>query len=530
MTKEFMYEVKNFIKSKNTIYCFISSLFFGLLSYLYFFTNNLNNYDNITSTPGGYGAGTISGRWFLSKFGNFIEKIWGNYNIPIFNGMIAILILAVTSCIIIKIFKIKNKWLCALIGGITVAFPPIASAMFFSYTVGYYALAILFVVFGSLLVKEYKIFGFIIGSLLFSFSLGIYQAYYPLCASIFVLILIKMCIDSKTTWKEIILTGFKFLFSLAAGYVLYRIFLKYILYIDNIELGSYQGINEMGKIDINLIPQQIKEIFKSILRITFMDYKSISATKTIQFSFVGLYIINFISLILLIKNNILNNKSILKSILLLLFILLLPIAINFIVVMAPDGYVYTLMQMAFVCIFYLTIILVENLDNDNTLKVKNIVPNKFKLSKVLTIFTTSIVLISTLNYTWQTNGNYRLLYYSNRQLENYYQTLLTRVKSTQGYKQDMNIYFAGSDINDKTFNNSIWENTPFKYGGNNAPLNIYFKSRYATVQNYFGYSFTQIEKDSEEYKKYQKYIEQMDKYPNDGSIKIINNKIFVRFE
>ncbi|MDK2562933.1 glucosyltransferase domain-containing protein [Romboutsia sedimentorum] len=528
MTKKFMYEIKGFIRSRNVIYCFLSSLFFGLLSYLYFFTNNLNNYDNISVTPVGYGTGTSSGRWFLGEFGDWIGELWGNYNIPIFNGILTILILAVTSCIIVEIFKIKNKWLCILIGGITVVFPPIASAMFFSYTVGYYALAIFFVVLGTFLVKECKILGFIFGSLLFSFSLGTYQAYYPLCASIFILILIKMCIDSKTTWKEIIVTGFKFLFSLALGYILYKLFLKYYLYIDNIQLGSYKGIDQMGKIDVYSLPAKIKEIFNSMLQLTFDDYMSISATKIIQHSFLGLYIITFITLILLTIKNMLNKESILKFILLLMFIVLLFISINFVVVMVPNGYIYTIMQMGFVCIFYLVIILIDNLDKINLSTNKLVILDKFKLNKVLLVSTIVIVLTSILNYAWQTNGNYRLLYYNNRQLENYYQTLYTRIKSTEGYKQDMNIYFVGSDINDKTFSNFKWENTPFKYGGNGSPLNTY--SRHSTIENYLGYSFAKIENDSEEYKKYQNDIEQMDKYPNDGSIKILDNNIFIRFE
>lgn len=522
MTKEFMYEVKNFIKSKNTIYCFISSLFFGLLSYLYFFTNNLNNYDNIAITPAGYGTGTISGRWFLNEFGNFIGDMWGNYNIPIFNGMLSILILAFSSCIIIKIFEIKDKWLCILIGGITVVFPPIASAMFFSYTVGYYALAIFFVVLGIYLVKEFKVLGFILGALLFSFSLGIYQAYYPLCSSIFILILIKMCIDSKTTWQEILVKGFKFLFSLAAGYILYKLFLKYCLYRDNIELISYKGVDQMGKIDIHSLPAQLKEIFNSMLQLTSKDYMSISATKIIQHSFLGLYIITFITLILRIRNTILNKESIIKFILLLMFILLLPISINFIVVMVPNGWIYTIMQMGFVCIFYLVIILIDNLNNYYSSN------EKFKLNKVLLFSTIAIVLTSTVNYAWQANGNYRLLYYDNRQLENYYQTLYTRIKSTENYTQDKQIYFVGTRINDNTFGNFKWANTPFKYGGNGSPLNAY--SRYATIENYLGYSYIQIEKDSEDYKKYQRDIEQMDIYPNDGSIKILDDKVFVRFE
>lgn len=528
MINRLIHEIKDFMKNENAIYCFISSLFFGMLSYIYLFTNNLNNYDNIAVTPSGYGTGISSGRWFLSVFGDFIGNIWGNYNIPLFNGIVSIIILGITSCIIIKTFEIKNKWLCALIGGITVAFPPIASAMLFSYTVGYYTLAIFFVAFGIFLIKEFKILGFILGSFLFSFSLGIYQAYYPLCAAIFIVVLIKMCIDSNYEWKEIILTGFKFLFSLALGYILYQLFLKYCLYIYNIDLSSYQGIDQMGKIDISLLPTQIKEIFKSMILLTLKDYLSISATKIIQYSFLGLFIIIFISLLLKVINNILNKDSVLKTISLAIFILLLPIAINFIVIMVPNGYIYTLMQMGFICIFYVAIILVDNLDKYELFNIRFNIYNKFKIDKALLCSTIVIVLIATLNYAWQTNGNYRSLYYDNRQLENYYQTLFTRIKSVEGYNQDMDVYFIGTKIDDKTFSNFKWNNAPFKYGGNGSPLNSY--SRYSTIGNYFGYSFIEITKDSEEYKKYEKDIGEMGKYPNSDSIKIVDNKVFVRFE
>ena len=528
MTKKFIYEIKSFIKSENALYCFISSLLFGMLSHLYLFTNNLDNWDNIFSTPYGYGDGVTSGRWFLSVLADFIGNIWGNYNIPLFNGIVSIIILAITSCIIIKTFEIRNKWLCALIGGITVVFPPIASTMFYSYTVGYYCLAIFFVALGTFIIKEFKILGFILGSLLFSLSLGRYQAYFPLCAAIFILLLIKMCIDSKYEWKEIVVTGFKFLFSLALGYILYKLFLKCCLYMYNAELSSYQGIDQMGKIDISLLPTQIKAIFISVIGLIFNDYKSISATKIIQYSFLCLYVITYIVLIFKVIKNILNKESILELILLVIFILLLPIAINFTVIMVPQGYSHTLMQMGFVCIFYLAIILVDNLDKYNLLNDRFNIFDKFKMDKVLLFATIAIVLTATVNYAWQANGNYRSLYYANRQLENYYQTLFTRIKSVEGYKQDMDIYFIGTEIDDRTFSNFKWESTPFKYAGNGAPLNSY--SRASIIANYLGYSIIEIAKDSEEYKKYQEDIEKIDKYPNSESIKIVDNKVFVRFE
>jgi Glucosyl transferase GtrII len=517
--ERFSTEFNSFVRNKNTIACFSSSIFWGILSYIYLFTNNLNIFDNIAATPWGYGTGTSSGRWFLQEFGNFIGDIWGNYNIPLFIGLFSILILAITSCIIIKIFEIKNKWNCILIGGITVVFPSIASTMLFSFTVGYYSLAILFAVLGVFLIYRFKIVGYILGIFLFSFSLGIYQAYYPLISSIYMIILIKMCINEKFEFKDVILTGVKFLSSLLLGYVLYRLFLDYFLHVSNISLSAYEGINEMGKIDIYLLPKQIKEIYKILIKMPLSNYCTINGTKIIRYSFLFIYIISFINFFILIKNNFQKKKFSLIALLGVL-ILLFPISINSILILVPNGRVYTLMQMAFVCIFYLVIVL-----DDYNLEVK-FYPN---INKILNSLLAIIILVSILNYSWQSNVNYKAVYYENRVLENYYETLYTRIKSIDNYKQDMKIYFVGTLISDKTIKYR-WGDLPYRYGGNSSSINTYSYSRYSTISNYLGYDYEEIDTNNEIYIKNKELIESMDMYPNSDSIKIIDNNVFVRLQ
>ena len=517
--KDFICELNSFVRNKNTIACFLSSIFWGILSYIYLFTNNLNIFDNIAMTPWGYGTGTSSGRWFLQEFGNWVGKVWGNYNIPLFIGVFSVLILAVTSCIIIKIFEIKNKWNCILIGGITVVFPSVASTMLFTFTVGYYSLAIFFSVLGIFLIDKYKTIGYLLGALLFSFSLGIYQGYYPLAASIFMILLIKMCVNGKFEFKDVILKGIKFLSALLVGYILYRLFLQYFLYTNNISLSSYEGIDEMGKIDISLLPEQIKGIYKTLIKMPFSNYHAINGTRIIRYSFLGIYIITFINFLLLIKNNF-KKKNLSLIGLLGVLILLFPIAIDSIVILVPNGRIYTLMEMAFICIFYLVIVL-----SDYNLDIK------FSpyINKILNYSMVVIILVSILNYSWQSNVNYRAVYYENRNLENYYETMYTRIKSIDNYNQDMKIYFVGRIISDKTFK-SRWSDLDFRYGGNHSHLNTYSYSRYQTISNYLGYSYEEIDTNSEIYIENKELIEEMDKYPNSNSIRIIDDKIFVRLE
>lgn len=517
--RDSIFELNSFVKNKNTIACFLSSIFWGILSYIYLFTNNLNIFDNIAMTPWGYGTGTSSGRWFLQEFGDFVGRIWGNYNVPLFIGLFSVLTLAVTSCIIIKIFDIKHKWNCILIGGITVVFPAVASTMLFSFTVGYYSLAIFFAVLGIYLIDKYKIIGYLLGALLFSFSLGIYQGYYPLTASIFVIILIKMCINQKFTFKEVIVKGIKFLSALLLGYILYRLFLEYFLFTNNITLSSYEGIDEMGKIDLTLLPEQIKNIYKTLIKMPFSNYHAINGTRIIRYSFLGIYIITFINFLLITKKNF-KKKNLSLIVLLGILIIILPIAIDSIIILVPNGRIYTLMQMAFVCIFYLVIV-----SNDYNLEINS----SSYLNKTLNFSMIIIILVSIVNYSWQSNVNYKAVYYENRILENYYETMYTRIKSIDNYNQDMEIYFVGRVISDKTFK-SRWSDLDFRYGGNSSHLNTYSYSRAQTISNYLGYSYKEIDTNNEIYIENKADIEEMDKYPNANSIKIIDGKIFVRLE
>ena len=77
---------------------FLSSFILGGLAHLFTLTNVLQNYDNIAIVPGGYGTGLTSGRWLLTVLGNFIKKIWGNYNLPFFNGLLTIFLWFYTEC------------------------------------------------------------------------------------------------------------------------------------------------------------------------------------------------------------------------------------------------------------------------------------------------------------------------------------------------------------------------------------------------------------------------------------------------
>ena len=266
----------------------------------------------------------------------------------------------------------------------------------------------IFAVLGIYLIYKYKIIGYFLGTFLFAFSLGIYQGYYPLTASIFVIILIKMCINQKFTFKEVVLKGIKFFSALLVGYVLYRLFLEYFLFTNNISLSSYEGIDEMGKIDLTLLPEQIKNIYKTLIKMPFSNYNEINGTRIIRYSFLGMYIITFVNFLLITKKNF-QKKNLSLIGLVLVLLIILPISIDSIVILVPNGRIYTLMQMAFVCIFYLAIITSDyNLEINSSSYINKLLNFSISLLQIMKLcFTFSFTILAEL--TVMLNGSFKTL-------------------------------------------------------------------------------------------------------------------------
>ena len=113
---------------------FISTLIIGCIAHLFAVTNVLHNYDDIRCTPGGAGAGVTSGRWMIGLINGVWNKYWGVYNLTFFNGIVVLVLISVSACIVVRIFEVRKIVNCILIGGVLITFPSITSMLFFTFT------------------------------------------------------------------------------------------------------------------------------------------------------------------------------------------------------------------------------------------------------------------------------------------------------------------------------------------------------------------------------------------------------------
>ena len=503
---------------KKYIVTFISTIVIGLFAHAFIILNVLHNHDTINSTPDGVGAGLSSGRWVFQLIQDFSNKYGRHYNIPVVSCFSALIILSLCACIIISIYHINDLIYCILTGGIFVTFPSVTSMMFFSYRVHYYAIAIFLVVFAVYLVKKDKL---IIPAILMAISCGIYQAYFPLAITMILLLFLHEMITSHYSFTNNLVRGIKYVFILILGLILYYIILQFLLSIYNIELTDYQGINQMG-IHISEIPDILKNVYTTFFQLPFIEYWDINQSALTKTCILIFYIISAALIVFSI-----TKKQGGVKLEIIVTAAMLPIAVNSIIIMCAHGkFIYTLMVYSLVFLYLLPIILIETFNDSNS---------EYHSKKVfIDIYNTVITLFLSLviaNYIWNANGNYLSLYYTNQQTIHYFQTLVTRIQSTKGYTDELPVLYVGETIEDAAFDSSLYENAPFMYGGNITStylINSY--SRLCWGKCYLGYNPPQLT-DQKEIDSFSNNaaVMAMPCYPDDGSIKIIDGVIVVKF-
>ena len=495
---------------------FISAFF----AHLFVLVNILHNYDNAAVIPVGYGTGLTSGRWFLTVFGDFMGKIWGNYNISFFNGWITIGILLITACLVLDIFKVENIWTGAIWTSIFLCFPTVTSTFFFMYTAPYYALAIAMAVLAVWVTEKIR-YGFLLSMLLQACSLGIYQAYFPMTVTLFVLLLISKILEEGSSLKKIFICGFSYLGNLAGGMLTYFALLKISLCYYGKELNNYQGIDNMGKLNIQELPDLLTRTFLQFLKIPVKNYYGMTSTMALRYGIIFLGIFSICAILALLVLN--KHKWIIyMGTILLCFIF--PLAVNSIQIMCPNSNIYTLMIYAAVFIYLVPLILIEKL-----WKVKSQVKLRFLNSDGIFNAVKIVYGIILLSYIWLSNGNYTAMHYMNRQTENYLTMILTRIQETENFNESYKWIFIGNTFSDPNFNYSWNAFIPYLYGGNTTSLvNAY--SRNSVIRNYQGYFIPFADIETVERIEKMDFIKSMSCYPSDGSIKVYEDLIIVKLE
>ena len=493
----------------------LAALAAGLLVHLFGLVNILHNNDDIWQQPMGYGAGITSGRWLLTILGDFLSRQGFGFNLPVVNGVLFLVLVALCGGGIVAVLPIRCRKMAALFGALFAVFPAITSVLFFKYTTVYYGLALLLAVLAAWTLREDTKLGLLLSALCTALSLGIYQAYVPVTVTLLVLMLLRQALEGKTEGKKLLLRGLYFCAGLILGVLLYFVFLKISLAVYHTALSDYQGVDNMGRISLSALPKLIRRAVGDVCKLPIYDYCGLANVGLLKLAYVVLAGVSAVLGVYTVLTRRLKPGQLGMTLVLCAALL---VALNFVVIMCPDTLIYTLMVESFVLIPCIPMVLLEVFPVDRGSRLKAAAGKLTAVAVAALIF----------GYGYYANVNDTAMYFANRQVENYWSTLVAQVRMTEGFDTDKQWALIG-EISDPLLGSGWVDGVT--YGGNRFTddlLNQY--SRLAWVTHYLGYRVPEASEQTIAALAASDEVKAMPCWPNYGSIRVIGDTVVVKFQ
>ncbi len=490
----------------------LAALLCGIAAHMMGLVTILHNNDDIGQMPFGYGTGVTSGRWLLSILGDLAVELGFSYNLHWVNGILFLLMIALAAVLTVDILRLRSRWLAGLVGMLFAVFPSVTATMMFRYTVVYYGISLLLALGAVWLTERYQ-YGGIPGAVCLALSMGIYQAYIPFAISLFVLLLLQKCLKGESDFAALVKRGIYYCCILAAGLVIYFLCLKLCLAIYGTQLSDYNGVDTMGQISLAQLPSLLKNTVYYFCMMPMINYCALSGMKLISICYV---LLGLLSALLLLRLLIRCVRKPLMIALALVLCCLLPVALNFIQIMCPDGWIYTLMVYPFVLIGCVPVIFLDAAEDALWCR---------KLAEKALILVLSVLIIC---YAYETNVVYTAQYYGNRQMENYVSTMISQVRMTEGFDAEKEWAFIGQ-LEDPLLRSNWDEET--RYGGSESLKGLINRpTRWYWFQIYCGYWLQYADEATIAELCQRAEVQQMPCWPANGSIKVIDDTVVIKLQ
>ena len=517
---------------------FISAFICGIAVHLFSMMNVMENLDTLFETPRGFGAGLSSGRWALEVLGRIANRLWGIYRMPSVNGFMFVLFVAIAAALAVTVLKLRRHMSAALCGALFIVFPCAVSTLLFYFTSQFYGFAILLAVFsawvlvkpiciprrgkdGQISAKPSYVLTFMFSGGAMAVSLGIYQAYFPLAASLLVLSLIGDCLRGEDSFSVIMRRALYYLANLAVGMLLYFILLRLALAFSSTGLTNYKGISSIGHISSGLLPFLLKYTRVAFFLLLHGNIYGLAPIRFINILYRLLGLLSVAGMVYIFTK---KRQKPLVIALAAVLCCMFPYAVGLVRIMCPTNSLYdvtTIMVYGYVVVGFAPAVIMEALP-EATGKPFAIVNAMLRKGSMLML----AVLIAL--YAYFDEVNYTAAYYTTAQMENYTTALVTQVRMTEGFDTEKQWVFIG-DPNDPLLNNA-WDVHPLYH------FNLAYLQDVYTWKNWIGAYFAYdppIATDEEvdailARKDIHGELADMPVFPNYGSIKIIENMVVIK--
>ena len=330
---------------------FCSALIAGLIAHTFVLTNKLPNHDDVAYLFS-KGETIRSGRWGLE----LLRLVIPDYSMPWLHGIVSLLLLAISVCVIVQLFHIHSRLSQILLSALIVSFPSQVGTFCYMYTSSAYAVAFLLSV---LAVSEAARPGWLhagISAVLIMLMFSIYQAYISITASLMILLLIQDLLEAGPENRMLVVLkrGLLFVAILIIGLELYRLTITASLSLVGGTVNQYS--NEAQSMAPGF-PSGIAVAYRFFVFNLTSRYNMIivsRASRALHFFCLALGVVAIVI-------SQIRSKSLPNTILLLVCLILLPFSICVLYVVFYWNTIHTLVLYSYISLYILMFIAVEHL-------------------------------------------------------------------------------------------------------------------------------------------------------------------------
>lgn len=495
---------------------FLSTFLLGVLIHLPILISDIPNHDGLASIYFDQNMIT-SGRWFLT----IACGISSYYTIPWLIGLLSLIWVSITSVILIELLEIKKTEWVVLMSGLFVAFPALASTYAYIFTADGYMFALMMAALAVLATKKYK-WGFVPGALCLAISMGTYQSYLSFCILLCLYMIILMALTENNIKEKIKKTA-NYLYMGIMGGALYYIILQLLLKIQNKQLASYQGINDMTSLGGNNIFDTIKTMYADFF--SFLIRGNILANNI----FSGIAVLVILILTLVTLGQLVYTEKLWKCpwlyIIIVGLICIVPLCTNIILFISPNVGYHLLMRYQYVLLLIFCVAFVMRF-----LDVRSLIMQNTKSLMDWFLLLAMAVLVG--NFAISVNIGYSNLEKRYEKTYAYCLRLADRMEQTEGYYTGMPVVMMGVVGNENFPATDVTEEVTGNMIGLSGDYLCYTAENYkAFFKNYLGITIEIVDQETvgEIYNTSEIY-HNLDSFPGSHCMEVVDGVLYVKTE
>lgn len=482
-----------------------------------------------------HGVGTTytSGRWFLQALYKLQMLIIGSsINAKGFMGLAVLALFAIICCMMADGLGMKRKRSLLLLAGIVITFPYMPSILSYTYTAPHYCISIIMSLAAALLMQggnslRQKLFRSAAGIVLLGMSMAIYQTTLCIFIAFLALLAIKNSLNREGAepWISYFARCLRYLSGCVLGCLFYYVSNAAVLRLKGLYMSSYQGLDHMADITPGQFFQRAALAYKEFFLPASDQNYSFYREQPVRWCYGCILLTLGVCAVLFLLKEV-RNKNFSKALQLLILFCILPLAIHsaFLTADAATTNIYSLMMFGWVMVYVCLIGALERLENMYGKNGQHLWQWGAFVSVVLLLY-------MCIYFAYIANVCYTKTAIQQEQAIGYFNRLIVRIQMTEGYSPDKPIaYVYEYNKNTESQHIGFIDSEGYSIAAYNydSVINLYNWRDY--MEMWCGFRMPEIT--GEELWAYMgnPEVEAMPTYPNEGSIKVMDGVIVVKFD